>query len=128
MLSAFVVPSSASTSAIAAGRRRGEQRAQVVRHDAGHVGVDDERSRPASSPASAAGDRRALPAARIVDDLGAGLAARARPPSASAVTTRAAPTRERRGEHVAEHRERELAPRAARGVQARLALDARQTE
>ena len=67
-LNAFVVPSSASTSATPPGGRRRQERAQVVGHDAGQVGVDDRGSARPESPTSAACDRRPLAAARVVDE------------------------------------------------------------
>jgi DNA polymerase (family X) len=105
-------------------RRRREECTQVVRHDARDIGVDDQ-GRPRPETGEGGLHRGALAAARIVDHVRARLAGE----RGSIGVRRDDPwlaDREGGREHVAEHRKRELAPQAARGMQPRLALDARE--
>jgi DNA polymerase (family X) len=89
----------------AAGRGRRNQRTQVVRDDAGYVGVDDE-DRVRRKEPERPRDRRALATAGILHDLGAGLAGNAPSVLVCGHHNRAADLG-RRGENVREHGERD---------------------
>ena len=110
----------------AARGRRGEQRPEIVRHDARDVGVDDEDAARLDALEGRL-HRRALAAARVGDRLGAGLPSRLRCLLVRCHDARAA-HHDARGEHVAEHRVRERAAHPSRGVEPRLALRARKRD
>ena len=99
------------------------ERAQVVRHDARDVGVHDEH-RAVSHLLERGRDRRPLAAAGIVDDLGAELARERARVRVLGDEQRPA-GRDARGEHVPEHRERQLRPQLVRRVEAPLARSPR---
>ena len=88
-------------------RRRRDQRAQVVRDDARDVGVHHDDGVGRKEP-DGSRDSRTLAAARVVDDLGAGLAGDAAAVLVSGHDDRAAHL-SGRFEHVREHREHDCA-------------------
>ena len=110
----------------AARGRGGEQRAEIVRHDAGNVGVDDEDAAELDA-CQACLHRRSLTPARVGDDLGSGVAGRLRSLLVRCHDARASHL-EARGEHVAEHRVRERPADATRGMEARLPLRPRERD
>ena len=91
-----------------------------MRDDARNVGVDDEH-RAFADRSSAAGDRRALTARRILDRLRAELR-RQRAAGLVIGDDERAAGHGRRGEHVAEHRQRELRAHIVGRVEALLAV------
>ena len=99
---------------------RGKQCAQVGGHRTRKVGVDDEHL-VATGELEGRLHRGALPASRIGDRLGAGVGGERRARGVSGDDERAADD-DRGREDVRQHREGQIAPRAARRIQARLPL------